>query len=87
MKNKTATARDGRALDPWAFPSPRQDYDVRKLVRSFETVGKAKAERDLRVRHLRTAGSTICSDEKGQLGIPPVTRATKAGVPSMIPSG
>ena len=57
MKNTTTTARDARALDPWAFPLPRQEYDVRKLVGDFETVGKAKAEHDLRVRHLRTAGS------------------------------
>jgi hypothetical protein len=56
MKN-TTTARDARALDPWAFPLPRQEYDVRKLVGDFETVGKAKAEHDLRVRHLRIAGS------------------------------
>jgi hypothetical protein len=57
MKNTTTTARDARALDPWAFPSSRPEYDIRELVGDFETVGAAKAERDLRVRHLRTAGS------------------------------
>ena len=57
MKNTTTTARDARALDPWAFPSSRPEYDVRKLVGDFETVEKAKAERGLRIRHLRTAGS------------------------------
>ena len=57
MKNTTTTARDARTLDPWAFPSSRPEYDVRKLVGDFETVGKAKAERGLRIRHLRTAGS------------------------------
>ncbi len=57
MKNTTTIARNARALDPWAFPSPGQAYDVRKLVGGFETIDAAKAERDLRVRHLRTAGS------------------------------
>ena len=57
MKNTSTTARDARALDPWAFPSPGQAYDARKLVGGFETVDKAMAERDLRVRHLRMAGA------------------------------
>jgi len=57
MENTTTTAGGGRALDPWAFPSSRPEYDVRELVGDFETVGKAKAEHDLRVRHLRTAVS------------------------------
>ena len=57
MKNTSTTARDARALDPWAFPLPRPEFDVRELVGDFETVGKAKAEHDLRVRHLRTAGA------------------------------
>jgi hypothetical protein len=55
MEDTTTTARDARALDPWAFPPSRPEYDVRGLVGDFETVGKAKAERDLRVRHLRRA--------------------------------
>ena len=57
MKNTTTIARNARALDPWAFPLPRPEFDVRELVGDFETVGKEKAERVLRVRHLRTAGS------------------------------
>jgi hypothetical protein len=52
-----AAARDARALDPWAFPLPRREHDVRALMRDFETVAKAEAERDLRVRHLRRAGA------------------------------
>ncbi len=57
MKNTTTTARNARALDPWAFPLPRPEFDARELVGGFETVGKAKAERGLRVRHLRMAGA------------------------------
>ncbi len=63
MKNATITARNARALDPWAFPSSRSEYDIRKLVGDFETVGAAKAERDLRVRHLQMAGA----NEHGRL--------------------
>ncbi len=59
MDNDTAraAARDARALDPWAFSPPRQEHDVRRLMRDFETVTEVEAERDLRVRHLRRASA------------------------------
>ena len=58
MKNTTAnTWRDTRALDPWAYPSPRPEFDVARLDVGFETIDEAKAERDLHVQHLRRAGS------------------------------
>ncbi len=82
MKNRTKTAKDACALDPWAFPSPRQAYDARKLVRGFETIDVAKAERDLRVRHLWTAGAI----EHGRLadkleGCAPKARCRSAACP------
>jgi hypothetical protein len=54
---KTAASKHIRAFDPWSYPPPRPHTDVRKLVGDFETVDAAKAERDLRVRHLRMAGA------------------------------
>ena len=57
MATKTAASKDARALDPWSCPPPQPHVDVRKLIDGFETVDKAKAERDLRVRHLRMAGA------------------------------
>ena len=58
MKNTTTnTWRDARALDPWAYPTPKPEFDVARLDVNFETVDKAKAERGLRVQHLRRAGS------------------------------
>ncbi len=77
MKNRTKTAKDACALDPWAFPSPRQAYDARKLVRGFETIDVAKAERDLHARgavrlgrlpHLRPAPPLVV--HRGGLGNP-----------------
>src|SRR5215213_7505893 len=57
MKNTTTTARDARALDPWAYPLPKPEFDVARLDVDFETADEAKAERDLRVQHLQRAGS------------------------------
>jgi hypothetical protein len=58
MKNTTTnTWRDARALDPWAYPSPKPEFDVARLDVGFETIDEAMAERDLRVQHLRRAGS------------------------------
>ena len=57
MATTTAASKHIRAFDPWSFPPPRLHVDVRKLLGDFETVDKAKAEQDLRVRHLRVAGS------------------------------
>ncbi len=57
MATKTAASKHARAFDPWSCPPPRPHVDIRKLVGGFETVDAAKAERDLRVRHLRMAGA------------------------------
>ncbi len=57
MASKTAAANRARAFNPWSCPPPQPHVDPRKLVGGFETVDKAKAERDLRVRHLRMAGA------------------------------
>ncbi len=82
MINRTTTARDARALDPWAFPLPRQEYDVRNLVGDFETVGKARAEHDLRVRHLRTAGAIEHGRLAGKLeSCAPKARCRSAACP------
>ena len=82
MKNTLTTARDARALDPWAFPSSRQVHDARKLVGGFETIDAAKAERDLRVRHLRTAGSIAHQRLAGKLeSCAPKARCRSAACP------
>ena len=57
MTASLVATKDARALDPWSCPPPLPHFDARKLVGSFETVAKAKAEHDLRLKHLRTAGS------------------------------
>ncbi len=57
MATKTAASKHARAFDPWLCPPPRPHVDIRKLVGGFETVDAAKAERDLRVHHLRMAGA------------------------------
>src|SRR4028119_1786421 len=57
MATTTAASKHIRAFNPWSFPPPRLHVDVRKLLGDFETADKAKAEQDLRVRHLRVAGS------------------------------
>ena len=77
-----AAARDARALDPWAFPPPRREHDVRGLMRDFETVAGAEAERDLRVRHLRRAGTTEYGRLAGKLeSCAPGARCRSAACP------
>jgi hypothetical protein len=49
------TARYSRTFDPWACSLPRPPYDVRKLVRRFETVAAVEQEAEKRVKALRKA--------------------------------